>query len=165
MVRLLLALIIANATIWACKPFRADKYDSLAKAYLDLRFSKVLCKLTAKDYFALASRAIVAQRYSEAHWMSEKAPVDSKFHNRIQILKGHALLEMGRYEESILELKSTLKRHTKKEESQKAHLLLIKAFYQKDNMTLSKNVKYLISLFNRRYPSSSLKTLLAKWRK
>ena len=165
MARLLFAFMITNAAIWACKTFRADEYDSLTKAYLDLRFSKVLCKLTAKDYFALASRAIVAQRYSEVHWMSKKAPIDSKFHNRIQILKSHALREMGRYEESITELKSILKRRTKEEESQKAHLLLIKAFYKKDNMTLSKNVKYLISLFNRRYPDSSLKTLLAKWRK
>ncbi len=77
---------------------------------------------------------------------------------------------MNRFEEAIIILRKVVfgdyASGSKKvlEEKEKAHLQLIQAYYAKTKSKNSRDVVYLISLFENKYPKSNYLKLLQDWR-
>jgi len=152
--------------LWAipCSDSQLTSEKEISKTYTIARGSS--CRFSASAYLSAGKSSLLAHRPTEALWfaqMAEKGKLPSGQLPDLFLLEGDSLLELGRYEEAIIALQHKFPSSATPEYQQKAHLLLIKTYYLKAGKTRDKNVLYLLSTYNKKYPESRFSDLLQSW--
>lgn len=138
----------------------------LKQVYRDLRKTSKVCR--ASVYNEYAARALLAGRFAESLWATKQGlqskKIAANLEQELKIVQGSVFTQMGRYEEAISTLKEVaFDGKGNPHLVQKAHLMLIRAYYDKAGQKRDSNVIYLVNLFRNRYPSSDLLAALEKW--
>lgn len=149
----------------------------LRDIYYDLRKADKNCNLKPIVYKIYGERALLAGRVQEAWWSAQKGlwahnktPARGFVEERLRLLAGRALTEMGRHEEAISYLKKlALSGDTSRERPvlieirEQAFMALIKTYYNRAHKKTDKNVRYLVTRFKKEFPHSRYKPLVNHW--
>ena len=152
---------------------------NLRKVYLQLKYMPKNC-LDSRTLLNLSKRSLLAGRFAEALWASQKGLEilntngNIVIESELKLIQGSILREMNRLEEAIIVLKNVIReKNTKssyryrknlKLNRQKAFLQLIYTYYNKTGSKRSSDVNYLINSFRNIYPESPYLNLLEDWK-
>ncbi|MDH5716539.1 MAG: hypothetical protein OEZ22_02750 [Spirochaetia bacterium] len=148
----------------------------LSQSFYKLKDISLKCKIEPKVFLSYGEKALLAKRPAEAFWSSQKGmwrlneKSSEYLRHRLILLKGASLLELKRTEESIIELKKISLDYNSSYFStdhkylvEKAHMLLIKAYFEKSNEKITKDVLYLVNIFKEKFPMSKYEPLVSSW--
>ncbi|MDH5719036.1 MAG: tetratricopeptide repeat protein [Spirochaetia bacterium] len=162
-----------------CDTTFVTKEKNLKKTYAKLSEISLKCGVSSDIFLEHSEKAILAERPIEALWSAQKGiwrlkpNSNQELRLRLYLARGTALLKLNRYEEAIIHLrKASLDYHEgrpvwgqKREIVQRAYLMLVKTYFEKENEKISKDVLFLISLFNEKFPKSPYLSLVKNWLK
>lgn len=165
-------------TAFACNVSYIKKEKSLRTVYFKLRAEPAECGLNYQPYLDYSRRALIGGRHAEALWAARKG-LSAYLKNRgsrklaylyLRFIEGSSLYELNRLEEAIVSLKKVTGHpkinHWKvRDLRQRAYLRLIQTYYLKAGRRKDNNVKYLVSVFSKKYPYSTYRKLLTGWMK
>ncbi len=147
-----------------CSDTQLSSEKEISKTYTLARGSS--CRFSASTYLSAGKSSLLAHRPTEALWFAQMAAKGKLPSGRLPdlfLLEGESMLDLGRYEEAIIALKHKFPSSAPLEYQQRAHLLLIKTYFLKAGKTRDKNVLYLLSTYNKKYPESRFSDLLQSW--